>query len=290
MLFQHEEQLGYKYTTDFTTGFHYVELPSGAYEKNRILEQNAIVFIIEGSCSFSFDQYKNNLFFAGDMLFFPKSAIVSGVVLEGMKMLYMTFDTPLGISDRLYIQQQWNVIRDITYTFTPLKMNYPIGILINSLVYLMKNGGENHAELHEIKHREVFVMLRMFYTKEEFAMFFYPIIGKNFNFKNFVLENYINCYNLKELIERSDMCANVFMRKFKTEFGMSGYQWILKQMCQRIQHKASEPGVTIKDIMCEVGIQSPTHFNRICKRYFNQTPKQLIDFCQNDLHKHQAPM
>jgi len=282
-LSQDKTQIGYKYTTDFSSGFHYIELPTNAYEKSRILEQNAIVFIIEGSCSFSYDQYINRIFFAGDMLFFPKSAIVSGRVLEDMKMVYMTFDVPLSASDRQYIQHQWEITRDMTYDFMPLKMNYPVGILINSVVYLIKNGGKDYAELHEIKHREVFVMLRLFYTQKEFARFFYPIIGKSFNFKNFVLENYINCYSLQELVERSDMCTNVFMRKFKKEFGMSGYQWILKQMCQRIQHKASEPGVTIKDIMCEVGIQSHTHFNRICRKHFGQTPKQLIIFCQSNL-------
>jgi len=281
-LHHNQQRLGYKYTTDFTTGFHYQELPANAYETSRVLEQNAIVFMVEGSCSFSYDHYVNRIFFAGDMLFFPKSAMVTGLVLEDAKFLYMTFDMPLSICDKQYIQQQWEIARDITYDFIPLKIKYPISVFINSLVYLIKNGG-SCAELHEVKHKEIFILLRLFYTKEQFAEFFYPIIGESFNFKNFVLENYVNCYNLKELIERSDMCPNVFMRKFKKEFGMSGYQWILKQLCQRIQHKASQPGVTVKEIMCEVGIESPTHFNRVCKRYFDRTPKQLISHCQSGL-------
>ena len=32
-----------------------------------------------------------------------------------------------------------------------------------------------------------------------------------------------------------------------------------------MQHKASQPDITIKEIMYEVGIENPSHFNRICK-------------------------
>lgn len=279
---QNEERLGYKYMTDFTTGFHYIELPKSAYEESRILEQNAIVFMIDGSCSFSYDQYVNRIFFAGEMIFFPKSAIVTGLVLENSKFLYMTFDMPLDIYDRQYIQQQWEIASVISYDFTPLKMNYTIGVFVNSWVYLMKNGG-CCPELHELKHKEIFIILRLFYTKEQLAEFFYPIIGKCFDFRNFVLDNYANCNRLNELIELSNMCPNAFMKKFKNEFGVTAYQWMLKQMCQKIIHKASQPRATIKEIMIEIGVDSPTHFNRICKRHFDKTPKELITFHQNEI-------
>jgi AraC-like DNA-binding protein len=276
------KRLNYKYTVDFKFGFHYQELPTNAYEASRVLDQNVIVFMLEGSCSFSYDHYINRVFFAGEMLFLPKSAIASVLILENAKFLHLAFDIPISASDRQYIQQQWNIARDITYDFTPLKINYSIGVFINSLVHLIHNGGDCF-ELHEIKQREVFMLLRLFYTREQFSMFFHPIIGKSFNFKNFVLANYVDCYNLKELIERSNICPNVFMRKFKKEFGMSAYQWILKQMCLKIQHKASQPGITVKEIMSEVGINSYSHFNQICKRHFNLSPRQLIIQYQSEM-------
>lgn len=281
-LYLDETKLGYKYTTDFTTGFHYIELPTNAYEKNRVLEQNAILFILEGSFSFSYDQYLNRIFFAGDMLFLPKSAIVTGLVMADVRFLYMTFDTFLSASDKQYVQQLWDTAKAITYDFTSLNMSYPIGVLVNSIIYLLENGG-NCSDLHYIKHKEVFLTLRLFYSKEQLAQFFYPIIGKNFDFKNFILENYASCNRLEELVNLSNMSSNVFMRKFKKEFGISAYQWMLKQMCQKIQHKASKPGITIKEIMFEVGIDDYSHFNRVCKRHFNMTPKQLLTLCQSDI-------
>lgn len=282
VLYLHQNKLGYKYTTDLTTGFHYLELKTNTYEKSRVLEQNAIVFILEGRCSFSYDQYINRAFSAGNMLFFPKSAMITGMVLEDAKIVYMTFDLPLNPHDKQYIQQLSSHAKTITYDFAPLKINHPMNALTTSLVYLINNGC-SCEDLHEVKHKEIFLILRLFYSKEQLAEFFHPIIGGSFNFKNFILENYRKCHKLTELVELSNMHSNVFMRKFKTEFGISAYQWMLKQMCRRIQHKASEPGITIKDIMFEVGIESYSHFNRVCKRHFKQTPRELIAFCQSDI-------
>ena len=275
-----ERKLEHKYVTDFTTGFHYIELKAGTYEISRLLEQNAILFIIDGSCSFSYNQYINRIFFAGDMLFFPKSAMVTGLVLKDIKFVYMTYDTPESICDRLFISNLKSKIENLDYDFRPMKINYPIGIFINSLVYLITNG-VNCTQLHEIKQQELFLIIRIFYSREQLAEFFYPIIGQSFNFKNFVLENHNKCRKLAELIELSNLCPNVFMRKFKNEFGISGYQWMLKQMCQKIQHKASQPDITIKEIMNEVGIENPSHFNRICKKHFKLTPKELITLYQS---------
>ena len=98
-----KEKLEHKYVTDFTTGFHYMELVANTYENSRVLEQNAIVFIIDGSCSFSYNQYKDRVFLAGEMVFFPRSAMVTGSVLEDSKFLYMTYDIPISIYDRLFI-------------------------------------------------------------------------------------------------------------------------------------------------------------------------------------------
>ena len=278
-----KKQLAYKYTADLSTGFHYQELPSSTHETSRVLTKNVIVFMISGSCVLSYDNYVNRIFFAEDMLFFPMSATVTGRVLDDAKFLYMTFDMPLSTSDRQYMQQQWLEVRNTIYDFTPLKINDTIGAFVNSLVHILQNN-DHCTELHDIKHREIFILLRLLYTREQFAKFFYPIIGNSFNFKSFVLENYIDCHNLKKLIERSNMSPNVFMRKFKKEFGISAYQWMLKQMSKRIQHKAAQPGVTVKEIMAEVGIDSYSHFNRVCKRHFGQTPKQLTAHYQGDMY------
>ena len=268
-------KLLHKYTTDFSIGFHYIELVANSYEESRVLEQNAIFFLISGSCSFSYDQYTNRVYHAGDMLFFPKSAIVTGHVLEDAKFMFLNFDMPSHTADSLLIANLYKDIDDIEYDARPLKMNSSIDIFIDSLIYLLQNCGDTLG-LNEIKERELFFILRMYYTRKELVEFFFPIVGQSFDFKNFVLENHHKCKRLIDLIQLSNLCPNVFMRKFKKEFGISGYQWMLQQMCKKILHKAAQSDITIKEIMSEVGIDSSSHFNKICKKHFNMTPTELI--------------
>ena len=49
-------------------------------------------------------------------------------------------------------------------------------------------------------------------------------------------------------------------------------------MCQKIGHVALQPGATIKDIMINIGIDSPTHLNRICKSILVKHQKNLYPF------------
>ncbi len=270
------------YMVDLNFGFHYMEYAAGTNESARKLEISVIIFILEGSCSFSYDQFINRVFTKDDIFFIPKSAIVDAKVLEDAKVVYMAFDVPINPCDKQNIISLTEICKKIEYDFKPLKMNLPMSNFISSLVYFLKNGG-SCAHLHEIKQRELFLILRWFYTKEQFATLLYPIIGNSFDFKNFILDNYAQCSKLEELIERSNMSSNLFMRKFKTEFGITAYQWMLKQMCQKIIYKVSQPGITIKDVMIEVGVDDATHFNRICRRHFNKTPKELITFYQSNM-------
>ena len=273
--------LGINYISDFSVGFHYIELPKKCGEKCRVIDKNMIFFVVEGSCSISCNQYTNRKFFAGDMVFFPKSAMITYKVLEDSKILYMAFDVPYSICDRLFITNLYKKSEEVKYDFKALKANNAIDTFVTSVVYLLNNIGDN-LEVNNIKHQEIFLILRLFYSEEELTNFFYPIIGMSFNFRNFVLENHHKCNKLIELIELSNLCPNAFMRKFKKEFGISGYQWMLKQLCKKIEHKASQPDVTIKEIMEATGVVDPANFTRLCKKNFGKTPTALIAMYQHN--------
>ncbi len=264
--------------TDCT--FSYKKYKAEEYAQYEQLKYNIIFFVVKGSCLVNCDQFSDRVFFTSDMFLLPKSSVHRISFIEDTELVYMTFDIPQNPHDRQYLEQLWDVYKSSTYDFAPLVMNHSTSELINSVVYYIKNDA-NSSYLYEIKQRELFMIFRVFYTREQFVMFFYPIIGKSFDFKNFILENYSACSRLDELIKLSNMCSNSFMRKFKKNFGMTAYQWMLNKMCQKIKYKASIPGVTVKDIMIEIGVDSPTHFNRICKRHFGKTPKELVLFYQN---------
>ena len=128
--------------------------------------------------------------------------------------------------------------------------------------------------------QEFFFLLRGFYEKQEIAVLFHPIIGKEMDFKDFVMHNHTKVDNIEQLISLSNMGRSYFFTKFNEVFGMTAKQWMLKQRNQRILEQMTEPGVCIKDVIEKLGFDSQGNFNRYCKQHFGCTPKQLIERCQ----------
>ena len=122
-----------------------------------------------------------------------------------------------------------------------------------------------------------FFLLRGFYEKPEIALLFHPIIGKELEFKDFVMQNYTRVNNLDELITLSHMGRTSFYIKFKKEFGITAKKWMMKQLKERILGKVSEPGVRVKQLMEVCNFESQAQLYRYFKQQFHCTPKQLIE-------------
>jgi AraC-like DNA-binding protein len=120
------------------------------------------------------------------------------------------------------------------------------------------------------------LIFRWFYSKEQLAQLFYPIVGQSLDFKAFVLDNYLRARNIQELTNLAMMGRSSFDIKFKKEFGMSPGQWLLKQKAKHIKIQMAMPGVTVSDIMMKFDFNSPTHFSRFCSQHFGCPPAKMI--------------
>lgn len=143
------------------------------------------------------------------------------------------------------------------------------------MIHYLKSGIKC-AHLFEIKHKEFFLLLRGFYTREQVSYLLYPILGKVLSFKDFILSNYVKAGSIENLISMSHLSKSSFYDKFKSDFGMTAKQWMLQQQMNIVRAKACEPQVTIKDLMDVIGYSSPTHFNRFCRTYLECTPGELL--------------
>ena len=123
---------------------------------------------------------------------------------------------------------------------------------------------------------ELLLIISKFYTRREVALLLYPMIGLSLDFRSFVLQNYLKASNVDDLVQMSGMGRSNFDAKFNREFGMPPRQWMLKQIAKQVRHRASEPVVTIKQMINQFGFNSATHFNRFCRQQFDLTPGELI--------------
>lgn len=267
------------YMTEIETGFKFLEFTKITEFEEDNATKNYLLFFLKGDFTISCNQFHNKLFHAGEMILIPRSSRLKGIGEAGSSLLSMFFDMPEGNCDKLILQSLSDIRDSIEYDFSPIKIHYPLTPFLEVLTYCIKNG-MSCVHLHNLMQREFFFLLRGFYEKQEIAALFHPIIGKEMNFKDFVVHNYTKVDNIEQLISLSNMGRSCFFTKFNEVFGMTAKQWMLKQRNQRILEKMTEPGVCIKDVIEELGFDSQANFNRYCKQHFECTPKQLIERCQ----------
>lgn len=283
LLYVNEHQSCKNYQVEIDTGFKYLEVPPGTHVYEPKLQYNNVVILIEGECIISCNQYDNRKISSSEMVLLPRGALVDAYTQKDCKLLLFSFGMVRNICDVNMLQSYYDLCNDVHYDFTPLEIRHPLNEFIDLLVFCLKSG-MNCAHLHEIKHKEFFLYLRGFYTKEEIVQLFFPIMGKKLKFKDMVLKNYTKAENVEELIELLKMSKNAFYAKFSKEFGMSPRQWMLKQIRHQVFIKAAIPNITIKELMDLFNFDSPVQFNRFCMREFNCTPGELIKQQQEVSH------
>ena len=169
-----------------------------------------------------------------------------------------------------------SICENIDYDFSPIPMRYPLMPFLETVVHCLRNE-MNCTYLHNVIEREFFFLLRGFYNKKEIATLFHPIIGRQLEFRDFVMQNYSKVNNLDELITLSNIGRTSFFIKFKEEFGITAKQWMMKQLKKRILGKVIEPGICVKQLMEVCNFESQAQLYRYFKQHFRCTPKQLID-------------
>lgn len=262
--------------TDNSGGFKYIKFDEGISIVEEYAHKNYLLFFLKGDFSVYCNQFCNHTFHNNEMVILPKSSMVKISATVRSQLLAMAFDIPQSNCDKLLFQGLASICAGMEYNFEPVPIRYPLMPFLETVIHCLKND-LNCAHLHDVKQRELFFLLKGFYKKEEIGSLFHPIIGKELEFRDFVMQNYIKVNNLDELITLSNMGRTSFFIKFKEEFGTTAKQWMMKQLKKRILGKITEPGICVKQLMEVCNFESEAQLYRYFKQQFQCTPKQLID-------------
>lgn len=264
-----------KYLSEVNVGFVYVEPSNTVVIDRDSVSRNYLFLFIKGETTISCNQFNNRIFEPNQMIMIPRSSNFRWEANKDAGVLILGFEIPENPCDKLLLQSYTDLHEKIEYDFQPVPLRYPITAFAEQLIFLLKNK-MNCSHLHILKQQELFLLLRGFYSKKEIALLFYPMIGKDLDFKDFIFKNYRNVNNINELIERSSLGKSSFFTKFKEVFGITAKQWLLKQTTQKVQYELSKPDASIKEVMAACGFDSPALFNQFCRQHFNETPGELI--------------
>ncbi|MDR1602968.1 MAG: AraC family transcriptional regulator [Tannerella sp.] len=278
MIFYKKEHLScISYKTEESDGFRHVKVAAGGKIEFYSAKAHSLVFLLDGLIYFDGTDAPDRRLIPREAMLIPKGYTYTYDVREDSEMVIFSFKILRSVCDKLFIQR----MLEHNENFEPLgtlSFRPPLENFLDTLVFYL-NEGLNCEHLHEIKEKELFLLLRAFYTRRELSKLFHEILGES-DFRSLIVQNYMKVKSIGELASLANMGRTTFDSKFKSVFGISARQWILVQTAKQVRMKAMDPDITINDLMTEFNFNSATHFNWFCRKQFQCTPLELIRNCQ----------
>lgn len=263
-----------RYSPDINLDFRYIEAEQGALFIVEDKSDKHLIFFLEGSMKVWCNEFAGRVFSAGEMIFLPNSAYSRGEALTKCSFIVHTYDVPVKLCDRSALDSIVEYAKRANYEFASL----PINDLLRNYLLLLKTylaEGVNCRHMHELKQKELFLLLRALYTSLELARFFCPILGKSLSFRNIVMSYYPKARTARELASFCHYSEGHFNELFVAEFGETPYQWMRKQKAKHIMGYLAQSDASLEEISDEFNFTSRSHFNKYCKVQFGQSAIQI---------------
>jgi AraC-like DNA-binding protein len=231
---------------------------------------NHILFILDGEVNVSYGEFRNHLCRTGEMIFIPCDSVASFDAFSDISYIMLDFNNQFTINSEIGWgdMSEFEGERDV---FHKLDIRSPLTDVLESITYYQQHG-IRHAHLNLVKQKELFLVMKVFYSRQEIYRFLRPMLKQDSDFKAFVMAHYKNVKNVEELATICNMSSRAFMRKFKTQFNDSPYRWILRQKAAYIKLLLADRKIPLTLIIKEYGFSSPAHFTTYCKKQFGETP------------------
>lgn len=269
------------YMSDIRIGFKHIEVDEGTRFSVEDKQDKHIFFFLEGSATVRYNEFSNKLFGKGEMIFLPKSADCYGVAITRCAFIVLVYDNPVKLCDKAGFNSILSYAKDVKYEFQSLPIRAELMQFLSLLqVYLLD--GLNCLHLREMKQKELFLLFRGYYHKEELAQFFFPMLGESMDFRSIVMGQYMNVKTVKELATFCGYSESRFHDLFVEEFGQSPYQWMQKQKSKHIIGRLSQSYIPLKDIADEFNFSCPSHFNKYCKAQYGDTAARVRHNLNNE--------
>lgn len=85
------------------------------------------------------------------------------------------------------------------------------------------------------------------------------------------------CPSMAELARRCQVSHNQFIRVLKRHTGLTPQAWLRKLRTDRARELLIHSDLPVKVVACEVGLPDLQHFNKVVRRAFGRSPRQLRD-------------
>ncbi|MDR1738828.1 MAG: helix-turn-helix domain-containing protein [Candidatus Symbiothrix sp.] len=262
----------FNYESDHTNGFKCYSLPAGEVFVLPQGDFHCITFLLSGEAKYiigdhTFEMQPMQMAFA----YRGNSAELHAVTDVEIEVNY--FDHPQDLCEKLTLDSLMHISdRASNRSLKPiLPIKEPmLNFLTNLNMYLNAKASCKH--LHELKQKEMLLIFRFFYTKEEAGTFFSPMISGELDFKALIYSKYRDAPSVSDLARICHYPPASFNRAFRKHFNNSPYNWLQEQRVKVVKSMLIDKRIPFSRIISENGFASPAHFTIYCKKHLHQTP------------------
>lgn len=254
--------------------FKYIEISKGTALPVWGTDQHMLLFVLDGQLKLTFPDGGGEVSGA-HFLMIPKQHEWKGFAVTHSKLLILLFN----MVDNVWTKPKIKALLDVSldkglppYPLLPIRS--PLNTFLDLIVVYTEERNIDRS-FYASKENELLSILYTFYTPEELAPMFYPLLTTNLDFKSFVQSNYLKVESVAELAELAGCSQVTLNRKFKEYFGESAYQWMIRSKTVQIQKRLQNPTASLSDIAKEFGFYSGSELNRFCQRQFGTTALKI---------------
>ena len=237
-----------------------------------------MVFLIKGKISLSFASHTESIIEENKAVYLPVNQHYSLNALEYSTLLIIrlqeqiTFCNCMSIEDLArYFENENHQSLDDLYL---LDLNIEIKQYVE-FVLACFDQGIYCGIFYRNKVKELFFLLRAFYSQKDLSLFFRQALSADSLFSSYVMRNCHNYRSVSELAQALNYSVSGFEKHFKRVFGVSPYKWMLHSKADKIYYEIRHKRRSFKEICDEFGFSSISHFTNFCKTYLGGTPSNI---------------
>ena len=244
--------------------------------------RSILLFILEGEIMFSNDAVHKQILQKDNIALIPVGSHYSIEARKASHILTCRFSDDIRLCNRIHFESLSKYKKGIAYSHNTLKFQEEIRLFLNLLNSYIEDGiGCKH--LQELKLQELFILFRAYYTKEQLAAFFHPILSRDTDFNHFILSNYRSVANVEEFARLAHISLSAFNRKFKKHFNEPAYQWMLQRKTEGVLEDIRSTNKSFLAISLDWNFSSQAHLTKFTKQQCGLSPSQIREQAAHDL-------
>lgn len=250
------------------------------YKAEAYMEQNLLNIILEGTKTLHTHNGDIEVH-AGEAFFLSRGEYVMSEVCEGghYACLLIFFDEKV-ISrwlSPILEKMPLHVKTSTPSSCCKIELTSSIKSTALSLLPFLEHKPPFVEKLLVLKLQELLLLLLGSDEGSTLASYFQTLLPRGIALKEFMEESFTQPWSIAEFAKHSGRSLSAFKTEFKSVFQTSPMQWILKKRVERTRFLIEKGGLSIGEASFRAGFKSQSHFTRLFKAQYMQTPKNFID-------------